>query len=125
MENKLTYLNIIEITKDRYHNNPSLRSKLGDKCCYFSENGNKCAVGHFIIQENFNMSLMNTKTINNILIYEEDYEKFMHESVRHLNDNDFWDDLQNFHDRDSFWDENGLTDEGFERYNKLIKDYAY
>lgn len=123
MEKKLTYRDVIEITKNRYHNDPTLRSKNGSRCEYFNENGNKCAVGHFLIEENFNKTF-NTEAINQLLIDEEDYEMYMHESVRHLQNIDFWDDLQFFHDTDKFWDENGLTEEGFERYNKLINDYA-
>jgi hypothetical protein len=124
MENKLTYKDVIEITKDRYHNNPTLRSKNGFRCEYFNENGNKCAVGHFLIEENFNKNLLNSESINQLLFNDEDYELFMHESVRHLQNIDFWDELQFFHDKDDFWNESGLTEEGFERYNKLINDYA-
>jgi hypothetical protein len=121
---KLTYKDVIEITKERYSNNTKLRSLDADKkCFYFHENGNKCAVGHFL-KEGTNIGLMNGDEINNILLSEDDFKYYMVDNVQHLQDINFWDDLQFFHDTDIFWDENGITEKGLQYYTNLLNNYA-
>jgi len=122
---KLTYRQVIEITKERYSNNPKLRSidMDGRTCMYHHENGNKCGVGHFI-KEDTNISLYNSDAINMILLSEDDFKYYMVDNVQHLQDINFWDDLQFFHDTDIFWDENGITPRGTTYYNNLINNYA-
>lgn len=36
----------------------------------------------------------------------------------------FWDDLQKLHDREFYWDENGLTALGSIYYKELMKKYG-
>jgi hypothetical protein len=121
---KLTYKDVIEITKERYSNNTKLRSIDEDgRCIYFHPNGNKCAVGHFINESKFKY-VLNTEAISSILIDEVDYKFYLDESVQHLQNKLFWKDLQIFHDDKFNWNENGITKDGITMYNNLLNNYA-
>lgn len=125
-------LEIIEDTKKFYSKDPSRRAKKflnsgAVVCDYFIEDKGEekcCAVGRFLIDA----ESVSNNTPGPIaewsgdLIFQDDGETiddFLVDSVKG-HPVDFWEDLQNLHDIDGYWDEFGLTEDGEEFYQSIL-----
>lgn len=92
-------------------------------CVYYDEKtGNRCAIGALIPIED-------AKYLNTMYRYQSVTELYnlrnesgFPESLRELfkdHDDEFLQRVQNIHDTDKYWDENGLTQKGVEAINNL------
>lgn len=90
-------------------------------CRYKTDSGNMCAVGRCLLPDS---KFLNA--INSIMaLFEDEAEmdsQFKPEYRGHSQF--FWNSLQCFHDRDSNWNEDGLTSQGIEDLNGLLERYA-
>lgn len=109
---KEEYLALLEDTVKYYSEDPSRRSKNDSGyCVYKSENGNRCAVGRFLVKD-FNYYLYNTEnSVEDLYNYYSETDEFLIPEYRGY-DIDFWSTLQVFHDEGKYWDKTGLTDDG-------------
>lgn len=90
-------------------------------CAYITEDGKKCAVGMFLNSEN-NYACVTNDCADNL--FEHHGYKILKEEYQ-IEDSGFWTDLQRLHDKEIFWDENGLTETGEGRKQFLLKKYAH
>lgn len=116
-----TKIDIINETVAFYSEDVTRRSGDSFNCSYRNKNGNKCAVGRclteksldFIFEEELNGEAMLDILGKREVEFKPEYS--------HIKDVGFWQDLQNLHDRSSYWDKDGLTDIG-ELYVLDIKE---
>lgn len=122
-----TKIQIIQEVKEHFENNPrSLRASQvnpdwGPSCVYNGLNGEHCAFAIFVkdkykpnldAYEGFGAS----QVIDNLGfdIIKDEYK---------IENSDFWDDIQSFHDNKNYWEDNSLTEKGIKYYNELISKY--
>lgn len=117
---KLTKQQIIKETAEFYNlNNRGYEPGWG--CSYLSSDGRMCAVGR---------CLVNPAEPDNKKIGDEGVTSL----IRKLGDNifkpqyrghdrSFWSDLQEFHDNETNWNDEGLSVEGDRAYAKLMENY--
>ena len=96
-----------------------------DSCMYFTENGNKCAVGRCLINpENvqkkyYGASIENIFPDGNFNLLDE-----LFKSEYRGHEIEFWRNLQLLHDIKENWDENNnLSNFGLKHYNNLIYNF--
>jgi hypothetical protein len=120
-------LEVILETIEFYGNNPSERNIKNGDCEYVSECGKKkCAVGRYLEDEVLNYdSHWNANGYDEFLgsIYDEgmtkrDVFKFGYDGI----DDQIWDELQTFHDKNNHWTPEGLSKDGVEYALQMIKD---
>ena len=151
MKNKLTYSDVLEETVVYYTEDPSRRAleKNSGVCSYYTQESKMCAVGRCMkdpklfqdagagdFEDLLTYIPLPGTSINPKSIGErrDDYEtevgstllipRILKNKYKHLNDADFWSDLQFFHDTGDFWDKKGLTKIGKDYYETLKKRYA-
>lgn len=101
-----------------------------DGCTYLTSEGNRCAVGHFMSKKNAEIASGfggSVKTLDSILRQSGmGYSSFNDLLLPHVRgyDVDFWLDLQNLHDIDRNWDENGLTENGESMKRKIYFQFC-
>lgn len=136
----LTKEEIINETVKFYSTDPKRRSVNNKKegtpnCQYVSGDGRNCAVGRCLTTKIKNK--VATSTYNNSdfqgLVHgmigcewdktEENLDKLLKPSYRGHNLR-FWEDLQNLHDVDDYWNETGLSADGTYDLEKLRKKYV-
>jgi hypothetical protein len=113
---RLTALEIIQEFEATYVAHPENRGIGKDTyCVYKAKNGNMCAVGRCLTQEamesfaDFKGDL--DSALNELNITDFDLKlkaKYRGQKT------DFWHDLQEYHDRQYYWDAAGLTEQGKE-----------
>jgi len=114
-------LEIIEVIAAYYSEDVNRRGVRDDGLCqYFSKGGKMCAVGYCLKNPEEVAELEGG--ISGVWGQEITVDKFKEEYQ--INSEDFWDDLQEFHDSKLNWDSNGLTYNGKEQLEKLRKTYA-
>ncbi len=124
----MTKAEILEETTNFY--NSTNRAMKDGACVYLDDEGNKCAVGRCILPEKLSwaMSLEETTDVESLeLSIIEDGGKSLDDILKPEycgHEFDFWDNLQQFHDTNEFWNENGLTDEGENAYDELTEKYG-
>ncbi len=121
-----TKLEIIKETELAFPNEGS-RAKntkqIGSTYCYLADNGNKCAVGRYLLEPEKYLG-----TIGDIALKEDEdnhifsQELFQEEYRGH--DIGFWYNLQQFHDDDAHFNDAGLSESGREYLRQLYLDYA-
>lgn len=84
------------------------------KCRYRMNNGNKCAIGRWIPDEKYKLSLEGTSCNSEML-------KILPDEIQELGCKFLW-MVQQLHDRPQHWNKEGLTEEG-KKYIKEIKKY--
>jgi hypothetical protein len=109
----------------------------GKKCCYHSENGNKCAVGRFILHDKINqvVETCNGGDVDDLashfgLTISEDEHGFI-KSIDNIIEEKakghnigFWNSLQSLHDTNSHWNEDGsINNIGTSYVEKMCKWY--
>lgn len=96
MDNKLTYQDVLDETIEYYKTNPRGFNAEDYECVYLGPNNEMCAVGRCLINpsafENNYGSVINLIRDCGMGIFKEEY--------RHLDDSEFWYELQLFHDRE-------------------------
>jgi hypothetical protein len=119
---------IIQETAEFYNaKNRAVRSHMGCDmvCVYFDpETGNKCAVGRCLNLPN--VSIVDLKGYVDIFtgsIGSRVLEDILMEEYKgHLPQ--FWDSLQSLHDREDYWNAEGMSEEGKLKYEKLLKEWG-
>jgi len=111
MENKKTYLDVINETVKYYSADPKNRRSLGEKgnCLYNGPDGKQCAFAR--CAEPIDSKHEGEAAIGLLIILGKDILK---PEYRHLEDEIFWYKLQTLHDGDNFWTNAGLSKEGKE-----------
>lgn len=89
-----TYLDVVNETVEYYKNNPFGYDKGNESCCYFGPNGEMCAVGRCLN----NPELLANKVINGDIVIEKGFGGGLKDEYLHLNNPDFWQSLQYYHD---------------------------
>lgn len=117
-------------TKEEYHNllnetiqyySEDINRRALDKnnlCCYYTTDGKMCAVGRCLEHpESFEKTDIDIDlAIHDLTITKQDFkEKYRGFAVN------FWFDLQYLHDNNNFWEKDGLTQEGKEYVDYMIK----
>ena len=115
---------IVDTVVDHIKNNGrSVNEK--NQCLYYNEkDGNKCAVGMFLenpeeIQENYC-----EQSVEAIYDFDELDNCLKDEYQNH--GLDFWKQVQYLHDDNENWDDNNnLTNDGVEKYNKILNTFVF
>ncbi len=116
---------IISLAATYYSNNPQRRGVKADGngvgCVYQNEAGNRCAVGLFVTNIELIDEIDMTNAVelwNHTQIDDVVYPAYEGHSTG------FWQELQNFHDSASNFDDNGLSEKGKQDletlYNKWL-----
>jgi hypothetical protein len=111
----LTKIQIIEETISYYKINPRSLSEGSSQCLYNGPNGEKCAFSRCCTED----SSFNEQQSSNA----QDKAKLLPQYSHIPYDDQFWMDLQEFHDMEANWDINVLTSTGLNRVNKLKEMY--
>ncbi len=125
---RLTKVQIIEETAEFYSKNPQLRGTSdGFNCMFNGPDGRHCAVGRCLSTKYKNQALDllgNSQTVSGLI----DSNKVS--SINDMliakykgHDNEFWIELQVFHDTNSNWSSDGITPKGIHLKEILIKKY--
>ncbi len=97
------------------------RAIQGDNCYYITNCGNKCAVGRLLTDkechriENFSITGIGD-------FYASEFEEYLPEKVAELGQ-EFLGKLQELHDWANNWTETGISKEGIEVANNIIKRF--
>lgn len=118
---------IIEETVDFYSADPKgRRSIYGGSCLYLSTSGCKCAVGRYLRTDIEIKGLrLPSVSIDSLCDYNNvnHIDSLLIEEVRG-HGYEFWNDLQQLHDYDGYWDNNKISYEGRKYAHELLKRYA-
>ncbi len=113
-------LEILEDTKDYYTKHPDKRG-LNEKfeCVFYNEDTrNKCAVGRYLTKNDLTKLRLNVCLGGGI--DGEAWDLIKSKKVKSLPVH-FWDHLQDFHDSDEYWDEEGISKDGILKYKEIRK----
>lgn len=113
-----TKTEIIEETAHFYSEDVGRRSltRYGG-CSYLNDEGNMCAVGRCFTEEGLK------EFCNYGNIFTRDMFPYLKEDYR-IENYLFWFDLQQFHDNNLNWNEDGLSERGKEQYKLLLEKYG-
>ena len=92
-----------------------------NQCHYLTDDGKKCAVGRCISPEK--LIFFNDLHQNEGVGAVSDLQEFLVEGYAG-HSIEFWKDLQIFHDRKRYWDEDGLTVAGHLEHEVLLARYG-
>lgn len=122
----MTKLEIIEDVTSFYNiNNRSIckRENRSDACVYEDSNGNKCAVGRYLIDTSDLIITVGTSIRKLIEIRNaNNLDELLKKEYRGHSE-DFWSALQNFHDFESNFTNEGLSEKGLSEKKFLISLY--
>lgn len=105
--------------------NSKNRSMADEGCCYLDEKGNNCALGRCIKPERIKEIVEYDNSAAAIsLLKHEDYGFDILKDEYRIEDVQFWEDLQRFHDSEPNWDAFGISKRGREVAEKLIAKYS-
>jgi hypothetical protein len=137
MENRKTKLEIIDETVAYYSEDPWKKRAFHGTCMYITEDGKMCAVGRVLLEPETMPTNGNLDTLlcklswagrfprtlpgdrNNYMEGNLEDDMVKEEYAGHSKK--FWQDMQNLHDRDGYWDKEGITEMG-EKYVKSLKE---
>jgi hypothetical protein len=93
-------------------------------CQYITEDGRKCAVGMFMTDEGleFSKGLDLSATGINRRLFNEQRRNLDDILIKEVRGHEllFWDEMQNrLHDKETYWDENGITPKGKSAFETL------
>ena len=121
-------LQILEDTIKFFNKN---NLSISTRCCYLSPNGNKCAVGRLMTDEELKKWHEFEEANHNSgdgTGYIDGLDSGLRVSALENLPTDFVCDLQELHDTRPYWNENGLSDRGrqfYERIKAMIVDGFY
>ena len=117
----MTKVEILDMVANHYNSNN--RAFKGGGCYYKTTDGRMCAVGMCMNDESiarWGHFLGNVLELSRKIEGDID-EVFKDEFKGH--DIDFWTDMQMLHDDAAYWDEEGLSWRGIEKYKALKAKY--
>ena len=127
---KLTKLEIIDETIDYYKTHK--RSITGNgTCLYVGIDNNRCAVSRCVIEEKLNIFANHEGESIICVIHNEDNIDSLLKEEYHGHDITFWENMQELHDCDSYWDINSeipfneLTHQGRARLYNIKNEYLH
>lgn len=118
------YQNLLDETVNYYKEDLSRRATYFDgilvesSCLYKTSEGRMCAVGRCLDQDVMDYEKYNEETSADSLI-EELTDKVFREEYQGF-DSYFWQDLQNLHDVDGYWNKDQLSDKGVAHYDFIV-----
>ncbi len=103
-DNQKEMLEVLEDTFNFYSKNPNKRGLSSDdsSCLFLTFEGNNCAVGRYLNKKDLKSLETNHKLDDSIRGLIMDKVKLSSTIIKRL-PLQFWEDLQNFHDRDNHW----------------------
>lgn len=123
---KKTVKEVVLETIEYYENNPERRALSDVGLCLYYDNNTKnmCAVGRCMkdATQEYECGIGGLHK-GYTEIEEEDVHKEMKEEYSNIPIT-VWQHLQSFHDLPDYWDENGLTEDGKQYKESLIKKYC-
>lgn len=123
----LTKQDVIKDFEAFYGSDPSRRCLDGhDRCRYrgSQDHDSMCAVGRWLDFGAWFKENMNRMAANDLIHENGNGWAIFKEEVRHIQDIDFWQDLQQLHDKEVNWGEEGLSETGKGMLNALKERYA-
>ena len=87
------------------------------RCEYETEDGRRCAVSRYVREDVPRHDLAGTVCV---LDYEHGLDTLLEPRVAGLSV-DFWQDTQQLHDKSDYWCETGLTCDGLDKVQEIIK----
>lgn len=117
---KAKRLEILEYTVKYYSEDTKRRAVITEPlrmCMYLTKDGRKCAVGRLLDKEKINMSI-----VGSVHLLFRDKPEFITEDMKLVGE-EFLSELQDLHDISSYWDENGITDDGNKRVDIIKRIY--
>lgn len=113
----MTKLEIIDETVKFYTEDPSRRAVENFSCEYLTADGRMCAVGR-CAENPEDIPYGSLGFDDNVWATIEFKPQYQGHDER------FWSDLQTFHDTSSFWESDGLSEDGKEHVEFLKKKYS-
>lgn len=123
----LTKLEILNETIAFYNGDVKRRSKFAGKCVYNGVNGEHCAIGRCMLlvfqkqgldlKGNLGHGFKSLASRNYVAVDDMLQEQYRGHEY------EFWADLQELHDNDSYWDNAGLNAKGEEFTTEICKKY--
>jgi hypothetical protein len=119
---------ILTETRDFYAADPKRRAATPDNqsCFYETVDGRNCALGRCMIPSSIIKGYLGERTLLmcGYGAYDiKNLEEILKEEYRG-HQNDFWCDVQSFHDHKKNWNENEISPEGQAEYSRLMEKYA-
>lgn len=118
----MTKVEIINMVANHY--NKHNRAEEHGGCRYITNDGKMCAVGMCMTDEaleDFKYSFSGVFGIQE-MIKSESIDSVLKDEFRG-HSTSFWTDMQMLHDEAAYWDEEGLSCRGIEKYVKLKEKY--
>ena len=122
----MTKEEIIDETVDYYGKDPQKRRSVDDKyghCLYEDERGNVCAFGRVLNKEGLEIAKMNESVTASRLFTDSLLEDHFRDGY-YIDDDLFWDKLQELHDVPHHWCKTGLSIHGKQYVQELKEKYA-
>ncbi len=127
---QLTKTDVINEVVEFYGKDPknrrsiAIRENGSESCKYKGENNKCCAFARYVNDES--KTLLVEGKNSGTMIDELGYD-ILKDNVKHIQDRDFWYDIQQLHDSKICWDfkNNGLSEDGNYQINKLLDKYNY
>ena len=123
---KVTPKELIEETANFYNLSNRGNNIHSLQCDYLASNGNKCAVGRCILDEKveeFQDRFEGEGIYSIVECYGEEFKCYLNPKYLDISQ-DLWDALQTFHDCSNNWTETGLSVEGLDNKEELLKRFA-
>lgn len=123
----MTKVEIIQMVASHYNETNRGFADNEDICMYLTDDGRMCAVGMCMTDE----ALDTWKDFGKGVYYlvatleeiDEELDSIFKDEYKGHSES-FWIELQNLHDDSYLWDESGLTLEGWDKANRMIKYYT-
>lgn len=117
------YIEIIEDTVRFYKKHPRSVNDSG-QCSYLDAHGNRCAVGRYISDEYIErLGDTNTTSVSGLINEWGELDSILVDSAIGLKE-EFWTDLQGFHDSRASWNGMNLSKYGRDRLSGLRTKWA-
>ncbi len=117
----MTKLEIIDMVASHYNSNN--RGTIGKKCVYKTYGGKMCAVGMCMTEGALKLYHNFTGSVFQLSEQVEELDVLLKKEYRG-HDKHFWGMLQNFHDDDKSWDDEGMNERGVSNYEQLKERFA-
>ena len=118
MDIKQKQLKLLKETVEFYSTDTSRRAENKGGCFYLTDDGRRCAIGRLCSLELARTlkDKFGSNTVGTSLVF-----KRLPEEIQELGQ-EFLNQLQAFHDENTYWDEKGLTTSGKERLIQIKED---
>lgn len=111
-------LDFLNETVSYYSEDISRRSISNSFSCeYLTDDGKMCAIGRHIPKNKYN------KSIENLTVNSDEVFSLLPKRIKNLGQF-FLCHIQTLHDSDECWDENGITETGYEKINNIKLEFC-